>query len=471
MNQQEKEKERWSAIKDDMARQGGVGAYGFDAYISKLTLKKDTGTKLIFEYPADLLIMWVEANYLPYMKNSAARVLDGAREIEFVAEGEVEAAETKATEQISTVKAAKAQPSSGREKPKATNPRRTINSGLNEAYTFENFVVGSNSEFAYAAANAAASGNDGFYNPLFIYGESGLGKTHLLQAIGNAIRSRRENTQVLYVTSEDFTNMYIDALSHKGDALNSFRRKYRRADVLLIDDVQFLASKDKTQEEFFHTFNALFAAGKQIILSSDRPASEITLLDKRLSSRFEQGLSVAILPPCYETRLAILRSKRRSWKSTLIGDDVLDFIARNITKSVRRMEGALVRLASLASFSHHSPTVTEARFQLRDLLRDEHAVTGVSIETIQQRVADEFNLRLSDLNGRRRTANVAHPRQIAMYLARKFTQLSLQDIGAAFGGRDHGTVIHAAKTIEQKLESDPDLRAVINRMTAEVCPA
>lgn len=463
MNQQDKESRLWQMIMTDMHRQGGVGAYGFESYISKLTLKCDTGTKLIFEYPADFPITWVEVNYQEFMRSSAARVLDAAREIEFIQEGAPSSTEQTSPLPSSPADQASTAPRAPRRR--SATRRLLLNSGLNEDYSFDNFVVGSNSEFAYAAARAVSESAGPLYNPLFIHGASGLGKTHLLQAIGNAIRQRDDKAQVLYVTSEDFTNTYIDALSRKGDALSNFRRRYRRADVLLIDDVQFLSQKGKTQEEFFHTFNALFASGKQIVLSADCPASQITLLDERLTSRFEQGLVVGLLPPCLETRLAILRSKCRQWRSDLLGDDVLEFLARNITCSVRRLEGALTRIASFSSLSRHKPTVAETRSLLRDLLRNEKT-PQVSIEEIQRRVADAFSVRVADLNGRRRTANIAHPRQVAMFLARKHTQNSLQDIGAAFGGRDHGTVIHAAKTVEQKMEKDPELRELIDRVSA-----
>lgn len=466
MNQQEKNSELWATIMDDMGRQGGVGAYGFEAYISKLTLKQDTGTKLVFEYPADLPIAWVEMNYLSYMKNSAARVLDAARDIELVAAGAMVDEQVDKTQSGAKSETVISTQRKERSK-KVVNKKLLSNSGLNSDFTFENFIEGSNSEFAYAAAKAAASAKDGFYNPLFIYGESGLGKTHLLHAIGNAIREQRENAQVVYATSEEFTNNYIESISRKGDALNNFRRKFRKADVLLIDDVQFLASKGKTQEEFFHTFNALFASGKQIVLSSDCPAAEITMLDKRLQSRFEQGLSVELLPPAYETRMAILRHKMRQWKCNIVGNDLLEFLARNITRSVRSLEGALIRIATFASFANRRPSEADAKKLLKDLLSTEKD-SSISVSEIQRRVAEEFNIRQADLNGRRRTADIAHPRQIAMYLARRYTQLPLQDIGAAFGGRDHGTVIHATKTIEQKMRKDPDLRAIINRMTADV---
>ncbi len=468
MNQTEKERKLWEAIKEDVRRRGNVGDYGFESYISQLTLKSDTGTKLVLEYPADMFIDWVETYYSNDIKISAACVLDAARELEYVPAGATEAAEQPEAMELPICTAPlhtpKAQNTGKTSTPKKR--RAQMSTGLNADYTFDGFVVGSNSEFAVAAAKAVVNAPSSMYNPLFIHGASGLGKTHLLQAIGNAIREKDDNVQVLYVTSEDFTNTYIDAISRQGESLSNFRRKYRKADVLIIDDVQFLSQKGKTQEEFFHTFNALFASGKQIILSADCPASEITKLDDRLTSRFEQGLTVALNVPDYETRLAILRKKRRMWKCDLISDEVLEYLAKNITRSVRRLEGALIRLATFSSFSQKSPCVQDARVQLNDLFKEEKNTGDVTIADIQRRVAEEFNLRVSDLNGRRRTANIAHPRQLAMYLSRRCTQSSLQDIGAAFGGRDHGTVIHAAKTIEDKMAYDPTLRNMVERLSA-----
>lgn len=468
MNQQEKEQAIWAQIAEDLRSVGSVGAYGFESYISKLKLVRDTGTKLILEYPQDIVFDWFEINYHDQIVNAAARVLNAARTIEYVAAGTAGSTE-KHEQTIATVIPCPAE--DGEKKGSATK-RRTrrssspINSGLNADYTFDGYVVGSNNEFAYAAAQAIVNNCDSKYNPLFVHGDSGLGKTHLLQAIGNAIQAKNEGTQVLYVTSEDFTNAYIEAISKKGDTLNAFRRKYRKADVLLIDDVQFMARAGKTQEEFFHTFNALFESGKQIILSADCPASNITNLEARLTTRFEQGLTVSLQAPDYETRMAILRQKlRRQWKSDLLSNEVLEFLAKNVTHSIRALEGALVRMTSYASFARRTITVADARIQLKDLLRQQRG-SKVSVSEIQQRVADEFNIRLADINGRRRTAAIAHPRQVAMYLARKHTDTSLQDIGAAFGGRDHGTVLHASKTIEQKMKEDSELRSVVDRLAA-----
>ena len=476
MNKESRESELWARIIEDMRLQSGVGEYAIETCLSQLRLREDTGTKLILEYPASLLITWVELNYLDHIISAAAHVLQGAREVEFIeaadaAAGADSPAEAPAQQPLLFPEVEEAAAAAAEEEPPAPRKRKGVrtvapfNSGLNGDYTFDNFIVGDNSRFAYTAAQALAEAPGRAYNPLFIHGASGLGKTHLLQAIGNAIRAKDEEARVLYVTSETFTNGYIDAIARKGEVLNSFRRKYRKADVLLIDDIQFLAKKDKTQDEFFHTFNALLASGKQIVLCADCPAAEVVGLDERLTSRFEQGLSVELAPPAYETRMAILRAKRARWKGALIGDDVLEYLARNITRSVRRLEGALTRLAAFSSISNRRPTLAEARLQVKDFLRDD-AATILSIKDIQQCVADEFNLRVADLNSRRRLASIVHPRQIAMFLARQHTSSSLQDIGAAFGGRDHGTVIHAARTIAEKLEKDQELRSTINRMLA-----
>ena len=465
MKPENRESELWERIIDDVRLREDVGEYGVKSYLSKLTLRADTGTKLILEYPKRMPIVWVELNYVDAIVHSVSRLLGEARSVELVeagAEDAPPAEKPQAAEEASAVTAPLPPPPAPR---KSRAPRSVphFNSGLNEDYTFDNFVVGDNSRFAYIAAKNIVENPGKLYNPLFIHGGPGLGKTHLLQSIGNMIRKNNEEARVLYVTGEDFANDYIDALSRKVAGLNNLRRKYRKADVLLIDDIQFLAQKDKTQDEFFHTFNALFASGKQIVLCADCPASDVIGMDERLTSRFEQGLSVALQPPAYETRVAILRSKRAQWKTGLVSDEVLDFLAKNITRSVRRLEGALTRLASFASFSHHSPTVAEARLQLRDFFREETTST-LTIKDIQQCVADEFEIRVADLNGRRRTANIAHPRQIAMFLARHHTACSLQDIGAAFGGRDHGTVIHATRTIESKMRQDEELKSRITRM-------
>lgn len=451
----------WAQIMEDLRSHGQADGYAID-FISGLRLVEDTGSKLIIEYPQGLMLAWLELNYSEYIENAAANVLKSGRELEFVEAGTL-TLEVQVEEQPSPAPAAR--PAAATTRRVAKTARTTkIQSNLNADYTFENYVVGSSNHFAYAAAQALVNSEARVFNPLFIYGNSGMGKTHLLHAIGNALRARRENVQVLYVTSEQFTNSYIEAIRKRGDALELFRKKYRKVDVLLIDDVQFMARADRTQEEFFHTFNALFESGKQIVLSADCPASQITSMDDRLKTRFSQGMTVELTAPCYEMRMAILRQKMLKWKQNLLSDEVVQFLARNITQSVRALEGALIRTSSFASFNNGCPSIAFLRENLADLMT-KRAATGISIADIQQRVANEFGLRVEDINGRRRTAAIAHPRQIAMFLARQHTSCSLQDIGEAFGGRDHGTVLHAMRTIEEKLRVDATLREVMGRVS------
>lgn len=328
---------------------------------------------------------------------------------------------------------------------------------LNPRYTFDSFVVGPNNNFAHAAALAVAQSPAKAYNPLFIYGGVGLGKTHLMQAIGHQVLQQRRGLRVCYVTCEQFTNEFIQAI--QTNTLTRFRKKFRHNDLLLIDDVQFLAGKERMQEEFFHTFNSLFDAHKQIVLSSDRPASEIANLEARLVSRFEWGLVTELQPPALETRIAILRKKASSF-SVSIPDEVLVYLAEKIRTNIRRLEGALIRVASFISLNGAPITIAHVESLLRDALQEE-ARRSVSIDMIQKLVAEHFDIRLADMTSRRRPKAVAFPRQVAMYLCRKLTDRSLAEIGEAFGGRDHGTVLHACRLVEAHLEKQPTLRHTI----------
>ncbi len=449
----------WAHILEDMCTLGQEGGYASD-FVSRLRLLEDTGTKLVIEYPSDMPFIWLEMNYSDSIALSASRVLKGARELEYVEAGSIKEAVAACEPAVETKEMVTAAPAP-RRTVKATRSSARFQTQLNTDYTFDNYVVGANNQLAYAAAQALVNSQERIFNPLFIYGNSGMGKTHLLHAIGNALRARRENIHVLYVTSEQFTNAYIEAIRQRGDALEVFRRKYRKVDVLLIDDVQFMARADKTQEEFFHTFNALFESGKQIVLSADCPASRITRMDDRLKTRFSQGMTVELTAPCYEMRKAILRQKMQRWKTNLLSEEVVEFLARNITQSVRALEGALVRTSTIASFSNACPSVAFLRTNLADLMTRQVTTSGVSIAEIKQRVANEFGLRVEDLDSRRRMASLAHPRQIAMFLARRHTSASLQDIGAAFG-RDHSTVLHALHNVESKLNTDTALRGIVD---------
>ncbi|MCY6485371.1 chromosomal replication initiator protein DnaA [Clostridium aestuarii] len=335
---------------------------------------------------------------------------------------------------------------------------------LNPKYTFNSFVIGNSNRFAHAASLAVAEAPAKAYNPLFIYGGVGLGKTHLMHAIGHYILQNKPKTKVVYVSSEKFTNELINSI--KDDKNTDFRNKYRNVDVLLIDDIQFIAGKERTQEEFFHTFNALYEADKQIILSSDRPPKEIPTLEDRLRSRFEWGLIADIQAPDFETRIAILK-KKADVELLNIPNEVMVYIATNIKSNIRELEGALIRVVAFSSLTNKEITVELAEEALKDIISNEQN-RKITIELIQDIVANYFNLKIQELKSSRRTRNITFPRQIAMYLSRKLTDMSLPKIGEEFGGRDHTTVIHAYEKISTNLKKDESLNNVINDLTKKI---
>ena len=329
--------------------------------------------------------------------------------------------------------------------------------GFNPHYTFDSFVVGANNRMAHSAAMAVAQSPGKSYNPLFLYGGVGLGKTHLLHAIGHHVLAKKPNARVAYLSCEKFTNEFIDGIQN--NQLVKFRKKYRQTDVLLIDDIQFLSGKERIQEEFFHTFNALHEAHKQIVLSCDSPACEIDGLEQRLSSRFEWGLSADLQPPDVETRLAILLNKEKSLGVTL-PRAIVEYIANNIRANIRRLEGALLRVTTFASLTKQELTIDLAEQLLRDTLQEEGR-SAVSIDVIQKKVAEHYDIRLADMTSRRRPEYIAFPRQVAMYLSRQMTESSLNVIGTAFGGRDHGTVLHACRLVKDRMEMDSSVRQAV----------
>jgi chromosomal replication initiator protein len=333
----------------------------------------------------------------------------------------------------------------------------TVEAVFNPKNTFESFVVGPNNNFAHGAAKAVAQSPGKAYNPLFLYGGVGLGKTHLLQAIGQHVVAHKKNARVAYVSSEKFTNEFITAIQN--NSLAKFRKKYRQTDVLLIDDIQFLSGKERIQEEFFHTFNALHEEHKQIVLTCDRPASEIQGLEQRLVSRFEWGLVTDLQPPDVEMRLAILQKKAKVMGVEL-PDDIINFLANRIRTNIRRLEGALIRVASYASLTGKPISVEVVEGLLREVLHEEGRF-AINIDAIQKKVAEHFDIRIADMTSKRRPENIAFPRQIAMYLAREMTQSSLISIGEAFGGRDHGTVIHACRLVKDRMEVDTAVRQTV----------
>jgi chromosomal replication initiator protein len=335
---------------------------------------------------------------------------------------------------------------------------------LNPRNTFETFVVGETNNHAHAAAMAVAQAPGKSYNPLFLYGGVGLGKTHLLHAIGQYVTGHKKNARVAYVSSEKFTNEYIDAIQNSQIA--RFRKKYRQTDVLLIDDIQFLAGKERIQEEFFHTFNALHEAHKQIVLTCDRPANEIQNLEHRLVSRFEWGLVTDMQPPDVETRIAILRKKAAAMGVEL-PDEILNFLGHRIRTNIRRLEGALIRVASYASLTGKKLNLEIVESLLREVLHEEGRFT-INIDVIQKKVAEHFDIRLADMTSKRRPENIAFPRQIAMFLARQMTESSLNTIGEAFGGRDHGTVLHACRLVKDRMSVDSNVRQVVSYLEKQL---
>ncbi len=342
-------------------------------------------------------------------------------------------------------------------------------SPLNDRYTFDRFVVGNNNQFAVAAAHAVAEAPARSYNPLFLYGGVGLGKTHLMHAIGNAVLARTPGKRVLYISSERFTNELVTAIQE--GSMGEFRRQYRQVDVLLVDDIQFLEGKERTQEEFFHTFNALHDAQRQIVLSSDRPPKEIGLED-RLISRFQWGLVADIKPPDFETRVAILRKKVEEDGLEISGmEEVLDFIARNCTSSVREIEGAVIKLLAYSSLTRREITIDLAREALGGVLQPGTATNdgrGVTPDTVRRRVAEAWGVSAEALQSKKRTKDLTVPRQVAMYLIKEFFDLSLVEIGKLFGGRDHSTVIHSLGRVEEEMAAEADFRQRVDQLRQEM---
>jgi chromosomal replication initiator protein len=344
-------------------------------------------------------------------------------------------------------------------------PVRPESGGFNAKYTFDSFVIGSSNRFAHAAALAVAEAPAQAYNPLFIYGGTGLGKTHLLQAVAQYVSEHSAELSVRYVTSETFMNDFINSLRDK--RIEGFKQRYRAYDVLLIDDVQFFEHKERIQEEFFHTFNSLYEAGSQIVMSSDRPPREISTLEERLRSRFEWGLITDIQPPDLETRIAILRKKVKVDGIQVHDEQVLTFIASRVSTNIRELEGALTRVVAFSSLTGRPMSVDLAQDVLKDVFPQGEAAQ-VSIKRIQDLVAERFNLSLEELCGDKRSQNIVYPRQVAMYLSRELTDSSLPKIGKEFGGRDHTTVIHATSKIARLIREDRSVYNLVQELTARV---
>jgi chromosomal replication initiator protein len=411
------------------------------------------GETLVLTVPNELARDWIEGHFRGLL-TAAVRDIAGDRPLELRIPASGEAGEEHEARQDAVVPMVQ------------RLPQRPESGGFKAKYTFDSFVIGSSNRFAHAAALAVAEAPAQAYNPLFIYGSTGLGKTHLLQAVAQYVSEHSSALSVRYVTSEAFVNDFINSLRDKS-RIEGFKQRYRTYDVLLIDDVQFFEGKERFQEEFFHTFNSLYEAGSQIVLSSDRPPRDIATLEERLRSRFEWGLITDIQPPDLETRIAILRRKVRADGINVQDEQVLTFIAGRVSSNIRELEGALTRVVAFSSLTGRAMTVELAQDVLRDVFPQGEAAE-VSIKRIQDLVAEKFSMSLEELCGDKRSQNIVYPRQVAMYLSRELTDSSLPKIGKEFGGRDHTTVIHATSKIARLIKEDRSVYNLVQELTARV---
>lgn len=433
--------EAWSEVIKLLQKR--MSKYTYETFVNYINPLACYDSTIILEVPDSFRRDWLVDHYGPIIKQYLQQILKQEIGLKFTLKGEM-------PDVIPENKSNKLD----------QEDFLTPNTLISNKYTFDTFVVGNSNRFAHAACLAVSESPANSYNPLFIYGGVGLGKTHLMHAIAHVILKNNPQSKVAYLTSEKFTNELINAIQDKDP--EEFRTRYRNMDVLLIDDIQFLAGKERTQEEFFHTFNTLYEANKQIIISSDRPPLEIPTLEDRLRSRFEWGLITDIQPPDYETRVAILR-KKAQLDGLTIPDETILYIADKIQSNIRQLEGALTRVIAYANLNELEATPDLAANVLKDMINP----TGpkiITVKLIQEVVSDYYKIRIEDLKAKKRTRAVAFPRQIAMYMCRELTDLSLPQIGKEFGGRDHTTVIHAHEKISTDLREDPSLQDVLKEL-------
>ena len=445
-------------VKGELQKEFQGEEYG--TWFENLVLVKQEDNHLVLGVPNEFAAIWVEENYRDIIEYKLQMAMGISVSVEICAvEENSDSLTTSIHEEKDCLKSA-----SSSSKPTKSKIEVTETSGvevmdgyiLNPKNTFENFVVGPGNQMAHAASIAIANAPGKAYNPLFLYGYTGLGKTHLMHAVAHQVLRQNKKARVAYTSTEKFTNEFIQAVQF--NEMTKFRKKYRKIDVLLLDDVHFLSGKERIQEEFFHTFNELFESQKQIFLSSDRPASEISKLESRLVSRFQWGLVTDIQPPDLETRIAILSRKAKDL-NVEIGYDVLCYLAEHVSTNIRRLEGALIKVAGYMKLYQTGIDINLVKMIMKDVFKEDVNEFGTSIDMIQSKVAEFYQLKLTDLLGKRRPAHIAMPRQIAMYLCRCLTKQSLVEIGLAFGGRDHGTVIHACKSVENMLAQDDVIRS------------
>ncbi|MDF2647798.1 MAG: DnaA [Paenibacillus sp.] len=425
----------------------------FDTWLKSTRATVFTDTSLVICAPNNFAKEWLENRYSKMIRSTVLEVLGKQVELSFTLQ-EMEPAPIPKTIEMPIQQPTR----------QNVSPEDQFFSMMNPKYTFDTFVIGLGNRFAHAASLAVAEAPAKSYNPLFLYGGVGLGKTHLMHAIGHYVQEHNPSARVMYISSEKFTNEFINAIrDNRGE---SFRHKYRNIDVLLIDDIQFLAGKEQTQEEFFHTFNALHEERKQIIISSDRPPKEIPTLEDRLRSRFEWGLMTDIQPPDLETRIAILRKKAKA-ENLDIPNEAMVYIANQIDTNIRELEGALIRVVAYSSLINQDISTHLAAEALKDIIPSSRP-RMITIHDIQQRVGEFYGLKIEDFKARKRTKAVAFPRQVAMYLSRELTDYSLPKIGDAFGGRDHTTVIHAHEKISTAVQQDQDLYKIVHNITEKI---
>ena len=446
----------WSSLRDNLLEV--IPADTFRVWFDNIRVGRldDDGCELIT--PNEFSAIWIRDNYLDIIRREADRLVARPFTVELL--GDIGTDSSSGGDRISSIPTPKAS-----SKSRMTGPALQGRSlGINPKNTFSNFIVGGGSELAHAACVAVSNAPAHAYNPLFLYGETGLGKTHLMHAVAHQALNRNPSCRITYVSCEKFTNEFIRAIQE--NSLTKFRSRYRSVDYLLIDDIQFLAGKERIQEEFFHTFNDIYDSQRQIFLTSDRPAGEIDKIESRLLSRFQWGLVTDIQAPDWETRVAILTCKADAMGIS-IEPEIIEFLAKSIARNVRRMEGALTRVAGYVGLTRKKADLETVQRLLRDILREEN-LSRITIETIQKKVVDYYHLRMADMLSRRRPANIAFPRQVAMYLSRILTEHSLQEIGGAFGGRDHGTVIHACKTVENMMDQDDSIKYAVEYLNEEL---
>jgi chromosomal replication initiator protein len=438
----------WETAKSEL--RNALPRADFETWISSLQpLSIVEGKVLVLEAPSVLTEAWVNSNYAEMLRRQLTLV--AGRNMDYRLTASVDAAREVAPAPAPVARASRQAASSPAPAIKATN-------------TFDNFIVGPENEMAHGASLAVAKEPGHYYNPLFIHGPTGLGKTHLMHAIAHSVYAANPQARIAYISSETFTNDFIQAL--QTGSVASFRRRYRELDLLLIDDIHFLAGKESTQDEFFHTFNELHNNHKQVVLTSDRPASEIAKLQERLVSRFQWGMVCSIQAPGLETRIAILRKKAAA-RGLDLQPEIAEFIASRIARNVRNLEGAVTRIVGLVGMTRKPLELAQVEKLLHDILVEEASHT-LTAEVIQRKVAEHYRIQMSDMTSKRRMQNIAFPRQVAMYLATQLTGMSLVSIGQAFGGRDHGTVIHARKTVVNQMEVDANVRRTVEYLRAQL---